>query len=72
MKLDDKGFVYKTTDGKIWFIKLNSEGVPWVHYWHPDNRWVTLRQVNQSEIFLAYQSKISEQEAEELHKQAFR
>jgi hypothetical protein len=69
-KLDEKGFVYKTIDGKLFYIRMNGDQ-PWVHY-HADGQWVTLRPVNQTEIALAYKAKISDEETEELHKIAFR
>lgn len=69
--LDEKGFVYKTLDDKYFYIRMNGDQ-PWVHYLHSDGRWVTLRPVNQTEIALAYKAKISDEETEQIHKQAFR
>jgi hypothetical protein len=38
-------------------------GTPWLFYWHPDNKWVTLREVTQSEIWDFGQNKLDPEQA---------
>lgn len=66
--LDEKGFVM-IQDGKPYWIRMWG-GTPWVFYWHPDNNWVSLRQVDQTDIFISYQYRVSEEEAEVYHELA--
>ena len=47
---DENGFVF--LDGRCRPYRCAMWGEhPWLFYWHPDNHWVSLRQVDQSEIF---------------------
>ena len=48
--LDEKGFVFLDDAGRPYRCCVYA-GNPWLFYWHPDEQWVSLRQVNQSEIF---------------------
>jgi hypothetical protein len=38
-------------------------GTPWLFYWHPANKWVTLREVTQSEIWDFGQNKLDPEQA---------
>lgn len=49
-KLDEKGFIFLDGRGRPYLCALWGEN-PWLFYWHPDNHWVSLRQVSQSEIW---------------------
>lgn len=66
MILDEKGFVF-LVDGLPYYIRIWG-GEPWVFYWHSDKRWVSLKRVNQTDIFLASHNRISDEEAEMYHK----
>lgn len=49
-KLDEKGFIFLNTNDRPFKCCMYFNN-PWLFYWHPDNKWVTLRQVTQDEIF---------------------
>lgn len=58
-KLDEKGFVFIDSTNKPFKICLISKS-PWLFYWHNYNKtWVSLRPVNQTEIFQFSKHKIS-------------
>ena len=48
--LDEKGFVFLDEAGKPFRCCMRGD-TPWLFYWHPDNQWVSLRKVNQTEIW---------------------
>lgn len=64
--LDEKGFVFIGKDKKPYWCRMWEES-PWLFYWHPDNKWVSLKEVNQSDIFIARQSSLNEAEANIYH-----
>ena len=47
--LDEKGFVFLDAAGKPFLCRM-WQGVPWIFYWHPENKWVSLRKVTQTEV----------------------
>jgi len=55
----EKGFTKKLTRVGFVFLDLRNqpyrccmwEGSPWLFFWHPDNRWVSLRKVTQMEVW---------------------
>jgi hypothetical protein len=49
-KLDEKGFIF-LDDSSRPFKCCMWGGKPWLFYWHPDNIWVSLRQLSQTEIW---------------------
>lgn len=49
-KLDEKGFVFLDRNNRPYLCAI-WERVPWLFYWHPDNHWVSLRRVSQSEMW---------------------
>ncbi len=49
-ELNGKGFVFLDKSNRPYRCCMY-QGTPWLFYWHPDNRWVTLRQVTQTEIW---------------------
>jgi len=54
--LDEKGYV---------FVDDNSE--PWIFYWHPDKRWVSLRRISGPDVMAFGQNKLSDEHAEIYH-----
>lgn len=48
--LDEKGFIFLDNLNRPYKCCL-IENQPWLLYWHPDNKWVTLRPVTQTEIW---------------------
>lgn len=66
-ELTEKGFVFIDDYSKPFFIRMWS-GVPWLFYWHPDKKWVSLRKVSQTEIWQFHEKVLSEEMAEIYHK----
>lgn len=66
-QLTEKGFVFIGDDSKPYWCRMQG-GVPWVFYWHADNRWVSLKQVNQTYVWLAANTALTEEKAEMYHK----
>ena len=66
-KLNEKGFVFIDKNDRPYWCRIYGEK-PWFMYWHDgQSSWVTLREVNQMDIFIAYESKISNAQAEIYH-----
>ena len=65
-KLDEKGFVFITKNRPYWCCIYGN--TPWFMYWN-DGSWVTLREVNQTDIRLAKKMAIPEKEANIYHEQ---
>ena len=67
--LDEKGFVFIDGNNKPFWCRMYG-GSPWYMYWHEGQKsWVTLREVNGSEVMVAHESAISNEQAEIYHKQ---
>jgi len=49
-ELNEKGFVFLDKLNRPYRCCMY-HGTPWLFYWHPDNKWVTLRQINQADIW---------------------
>ena len=48
--LDERGFVFLDTYNRPYrCAKWGNQA--WLFYWHPDNKWVSLRPVTQMEIW---------------------
>ena len=69
-KLDEKGFVFIDQLRRAYNVRMwNDE--PWLMYWHESGKhWVTLRLIDQAEIFSFAKMKISEDLAECYHELA--
>ena len=68
-KLDEKGFVFIDGNSRPYWCRLWG-GVPWFMYWNDSQKsWVTLREVNQTEVWAANEMAISDEMAEIYHKQ---
>ena len=48
--LDEKGFVFIGSDDLPYLCRMWGDN-PWLFYWHIENRWVSLRQINQAQIW---------------------
>jgi len=66
-KLDEKGFVFIDGNGLPFHVRMWG-GTPWLFYWHPDNKWVSLCEINQNEIWIFNENAISKKQAEVYHK----
>jgi len=65
--LNDKGFVFIDIDSKPYWCRMY-DNAPWFLYWNEGQKsWVTLRKVNQTEIWQAYQRVIPKEQAEMYH-----
>lgn len=49
-ELDEKGFAFLDSAGRPYLCAMWG-GNPWLFYWHPDKKWVSLRQVSQFDIW---------------------
>lgn len=56
-------FVFLDDANRPYRVKLYG-GEPWLFYWHPDGKWVTLRQVTQSEIWQWHARRLPDEQAE--------
>lgn len=61
-ELDEKGFVFLDDNRKPFRCCMQGDQ-PWLFYWHPSNRWVSLRKTTQSEI-LMFPHNLTEEEQE--------
>lgn len=59
--LDEKGFVFLDDAGKPYLCNMRGS-VPWLWYWHPDNHWVSFRQIDQMGVFLLPHNLTEEQQ----------
>lgn len=48
--LDEKGFVFLDAANRPYLCRMFG-GEPWLFYWHPNKIFVSLRKINQSEIW---------------------
>ncbi len=65
--LDEKGFVFIGNDEKPYRCRIYCDEA-WIMYWHEGNKaWVTLKKVNQSEIWGATEKKIPDEQAQIYH-----
>lgn len=48
--LDEKGFVFLDAANRPYRCAMWS-GSPWLFRWHPDNKWVSVRQVTQTDVW---------------------
>lgn len=65
--------VDKERNGRIFLDEANRpywvrlwEGKPWLFYWHPDNKWVSLREVFTAET-MGFPDNLSEAEQDLYH-----
>ena len=47
--LDEKGFIFLDDKQRPFWCRIWHDS-PWLFYWHPDNKWVSLREVTQSDV----------------------
>jgi len=59
-RLSEKGFVFLDGAGRPFLFRMWN-GAPWLFYWHPDNHWVSLRRVSQTDIW-RFPQNLSEKE----------
>lgn len=66
-KLDEKGFVFIGSDGMPYWCRMYGKN-PWFMYWHhAQNSWVTLKQVDQTDVWLANKNALPEDQANIYH-----
>ncbi len=67
--LNEKGFVFIDKNNRPYWCCIYHE-IPMFMYWHEGQKsWVTLREVNQTEIWQANEMKIPSWQAEIYHEQ---
>lgn len=59
-ELDEKGFVFLDDASRPYWCRVWCDN-PWLFYWHPDYKFVSLRQVTQADIF-GFPHNLSEEE----------
>lgn len=63
----EKGFVFLGADNKPYLCRMYY-GRPWFMYWHEyDKAWVTLREVNQSDIWMARETVLLQEHQDYYH-----
>lgn len=61
--LDETGFVFLDDAKKPYLVRI-LESNPWLYYWHPDNKWVTLRRLTQAEVWTFSNRRLPEEQAQ--------
>ncbi len=64
--LDEKGYVFIDGNNNPFHVKIWCDD-PWLFYWHPDKKWVSIRRLNGPDVMIMGQNKISESEAKIYH-----
>jgi len=68
-ELDEKGFVFIGNDNRPYWCCMYYDS-PWFMYWNDGQKsWVTKRKVNQTQIWVAMERKIPDEQAEIYHRQ---
>lgn len=67
IELTKEGFVFIEKVTNQPFLCCLFKGEPWVFRWHPDNKWVTIKKVEQSEINYFFTMAISKEKAQIYH-----
>lgn len=66
-QLTEKGFVFIGSDHKPYLCCMYG-GEPWFMWWHEyDKTWITLRRVNQTEIFFAHENAMAPEHQDMYH-----
>lgn len=64
--LDEKGFVFLDSVGRPYHVRM-WETQPWLFYWHPDNKWVSLRSITQADVWKFHERALPEEQAQIYH-----
>jgi hypothetical protein len=64
--LDEKGFVFLDGQRRPYLVRMWGDK-PWLFYWHPDNHWVSYRQITQVEIW-QFPRNLSQEKQDVYHK----
>jgi hypothetical protein len=59
-KLDEKGFIFLDGNQKPFLVRMNGD-TPWFFRLHPDNQWVSVRPANQTAVWAAYKTKVTDE-----------
>jgi hypothetical protein len=65
-KLGEKGFVFRGDDGKPYWCRMQGDA-PWFFFWNADNQWVSLKPVNQMQVWMAFNHVMPDEEAQVYH-----
>jgi hypothetical protein len=66
-KLDEKGFVFIDDNSRPYWCRMWGDE-PWFMYWNDGQKsWVTLRRANQTDIWMANEKKIPDEQAQIYH-----
>lgn len=66
-KLDEKGFVFLDRLRRPYLCKMYLDE-PWLFFWHHEKHWVSLRPVDQTEIW-SFPKNLSQEKQDLYHKQ---
>lgn len=61
-KLDEKGFVFLDDGSRPYHVRIWSE-LPWLFWWHPNNKWVSLRTLTQAEVWTFAAQRLPDEQA---------
>jgi hypothetical protein len=64
-ELSANGFVFLDARPRPYYVSTVSK---WLHYWHPDHMWVTLKKLTDEEIERHRQSRLPDEAAEIYHR----
>ncbi len=64
--LDEKGFVFIGDDYRPYWCRMDGD-TPWFYSWHPDKKWISLKQVSQMEVWIANTNRLTEEQANMYH-----
>jgi hypothetical protein len=65
--LDEKGYVFLDDAVRPYHVRMWG-GAPWLFYWHVDNHWVSLRQVDQTYVWQTIERALPDDQAELYHR----
>ena len=61
-QLDETGFVFVDDKCKPYYVRMHC-GSAWLFWWHPDKLWVSLRTVDQGEVWEFEKRRLSPEKA---------
>ena len=60
--LDETGFVFLDDSSRPYHVRMWN-GVPWLFWWHPANKWVSQRSLTQSDVWTFAERRLPEEQA---------
>lgn len=59
-KLDERGWIFLDEANRPYLVRMWGDNA-WLFWWHPEQHWVSLRQVTQSDVW-SFPKNLSEEE----------